>query len=247
MANRRILIVDDEEEVRMYLAIIIEELFPDFHILLAASPTDALYLLKKNGIDVVLLDVEMPGMTGLEMLTQLREQHDSIPIIFISGYKRAEFIQEALRLDAVDYVDKPVNPIELDVAIRKALLLKKQNIVNLSEPINQISNRIRLNTAKGIMFFDPNDILLFKSNKRDSSVLFKDGKTTLLIRENITSLSKTLPNLFFIHVNRQYIVNLNYVKGVIKCDKSISLSVDNQIIKPVFKDVLQNLTKKYSI
>lgn len=243
----KVLIVDDEENARLYLANILHELFPEFEILMAASPVEALFILIKQKINIILLDVEMPGMTGLEFADDLRKQLTDVPVIFISAYKRAEFIQKALRLHAVDYIDKPVNPVELDVAIRKALQFRKHNFTNSAEPINQISCRIRLNTVKGVMFFDLNDILLFKSNKRDSSALFKDGKTTLLIRENITSLSKILPNLLFIHVNRQYIVNLNYVKGVIKCDKSISLSVDNLVIKPIFKDVLQDLTKKYSI
>jgi len=245
MENKKILIVDDEEEARLYLANIVEELFPDLHIILAASPNEALYLIKKECIDAVLLDVEMPGMSGLEMVSRLREQLVNTPIIFVSAYKRAEFIQKALRLDAVDYIDKPVNPIELDKALRKALLISNGTFVNFIESSNQIKNRIRLSTVKGIMFFDPNEILLFKSNKRDSYAVFKDGKTTLLIRENISLLATKLPTSNFIHINRQCIVNLNYINIVSKCNKSITLSVNEQVISPVFKVVLQNLTKKF--
>ena len=245
MENKKVLIVDDEEEARMYLANVIEELFPDLHIIFASTPNEAIYLVKKECIDAILLDVEMPGMSGLEMLSKLRDQQLIIPVIFVSAYKKAEFIQKAIRLDAVDYIDKPVNPIELNAALNKALSLTERLPIDFANDISHISNRIRLNTVKGVMFFDPYEILLFKSNKRDSLAVFKDGKSTLLIRENLSVLSNLLVSYGFIRVNRQHIVNSHCIKSVIKCDKTIILSVGEMKISPVFKDVLQNLTKKY--
>ena len=247
LENKKVLIVDEEEEVRLYLANIVEHLFPDLHIILAGTSNEAMYLIKKECVDIILLDVEIPGISGLEIVDKLRKQQIMIQVIFISANKQAELIQKALRLNAVDYIDKPVNPIELDKALRKALLMNNGILINFTDPVTHIFNRIRLNTVKGIMFFEPNEILLFKSSKRDSNAVFKDGQTTLLIRENLSALSKILPVNIFVHANRQYIINLNYVKGVIKCSRSITLSVNNQTIRPVFKDVLLKLTHEYNL
>ena len=60
--NKKILIVDDEEQARLYLANIVGELYPGLSIQLAATPADALFILKKEHIHTVLLDVELPGM-----------------------------------------------------------------------------------------------------------------------------------------------------------------------------------------
>ena len=122
--TKKILIVDDEEQSRLYLASIVNELHPELSIQLAATPAEALFLLNKECMDVVFIDVEMPGMTGLEMLEKLRGINANLPVIFVSAYKRAEFIQKAMRLGAVDYIDKPVDPIELESALQKILQFK---------------------------------------------------------------------------------------------------------------------------
>lgn len=241
MENKKILIVDDEEEARLYMANILEEMYPEMQIILASSPGDALYLMKKQVIDAILLDVEMPGMTGLEVLEKFRKEQLNIPVIFISAYKRAEYIQKALRLNAVDYIDKPVNPIELNNALKKAFLISDNQIIDIEKHINQFSNRIKLITAKGIMFLNPNEILLFKSQNRDAVAEFLDDRPTLQIKENIKSLSNTLSEFHFIQINRQYLVNLNYIKVVMRKTKCITLSKDDKTISPVFKKVLQQL------
>ena len=156
----KVLIVDDEENARLYLANILHELFPEFEILMAASPTEALFILIKQKITIILLDVEMPGMTGLEFADDLHKQLTGVPVIFVSAYKRAEFIQKALRLNAVDYIDKPVDPKELEIAILKACDYPELHIKKKID-----NGRLKLYTAQGEMFFEPNEIMYFESEK----------------------------------------------------------------------------------
>lgn len=63
----------------------------------------------------------MPGMTGLDLVAEMQTSLKNVPVIFVSAYKRAEFIQRALRLNAVDYLDKPVDPTELIMLLKKYL------------------------------------------------------------------------------------------------------------------------------
>ncbi len=237
LLHKKALIVDDEENARMYLANFLKELYTEFEIQLAASPLEAIYILTKQKTDLIFLDVEMPGMTGLEMLKQLREQINEIPVIFVSSYKRAEFIQSAMRLNAIDYLDKPVNPIELDNAIQKAFKNRNNSSSN-----HFIKNKIRLFTEKGELIFEPDEVLCFESEKRNSVAYFVNDDKKVKVRSNLTELMGILPPQIFVRVSRQFIININKIKYISKSTKSIILKNNNEqfVIQRVFPEVLKN-------
>jgi len=242
---KKALIIDDEEKARLYLASIISELYPQLEIQLASTPAEALFILKKQQFNVILMDVEMPGMTGLELLEQLRVEKSKTPVIYVSAYKRAEFIQKALRLDAIDYIDKPVNPTELDNALMKAFELKP----NADESINDWNrHRFCLLTDSGEMFIEPNEIIYFEALNRYSTAFFSDGKQKV-VRDNLEGLSKKLPENTFLRVSRQYIVNLDSIKYISKGNKTIVLQWGlNQIqLSKIYPAVISDLIDKYSI
>lgn len=240
--NKKILIVDDEEQSRLYLASIVSELHPELSIQLAATPTEALFLLNKECMDVVFLDVEMPGMTGLEMLEKLREVKASIPVIFVSAYKRAEFIQKAMRLGAVDYIDKPVDPIELEYALQKIFHFK-----NLGTQIKPI-DRFCLFTNSGDMFMEVDDIIYFTSDKRYSTTFLTDGSSKT-VRDNLQTLSKKLPEQYFLRVSRQHIVNMRFIKFVSKTNKTITIqSCGNNVeLSRIHPNVITKLIEDFSL
>lgn len=239
---KKILIVDDEEQSRLYLASIVNELYPEFSIQLAATPAEALFLLNKEYLDIVFLDVEMPGMNGLEMLEKLREINANLPVIFVSGYKRAEFIQKAMRLGAVDYIDKPVDPIELDAALQKILQLK------IVFPSTKATERFCLFTNSGDMFLEVDEILYFSSDKRYSTAYLKDGSSKT-IRDNLETLTKKLPAQHFLRVSRQYIVNTNVIKFVSKANKTITIQSGgkNLILYRIYPNVISELIEEFSL
>ena len=239
------LIVDDEEKARLYLASILSELYPQLEIQLASTPAEALFIFKKQKFDVVFLDVEMPGMTGLELLEQLRANKTKTPVIYVSAYKQAEFIQKALRLDAIDYIDKPVNPTELDNAIKKAFEAQPLSIESKNKIIG---SRFCLLTDIDERFSEPDEIIYFESLKRYSIAYFTDG-TKQTVRHNITRLTEMLPSDCFLHVGRQYIINIGYIKYISKSNKSITLKNNGfeVVLKKIFPDVLTGLIKKHSL
>lgn len=236
LLDKKALIVDDEENARMYLANFMKDLYPELEIQLAASPAEAIFILTKQNTDMIFLDVEMPGITGLEMLKQLRDQIYELPVIFVSTYMKAEFIQKAMRLNAIDYLDKPVNPIELDNAIQKAF---KNNISS------NHNNKIRLYTEKGELIFEPNEILCFESQKRNSVAYFENDNKKVKVRCNLTELSGILPSQIFSRVSRQFIININKIKYISKSTKSIILKNNNEqfVIQRVYPEVLKNENK----
>lgn len=219
--EKNILIVDDEEKARLYLAALLNELFPCTQLQFAASPAEAIIILEKQKVDLLLLDVEMPGMTGLELLSQLRAKIGAKPVIFISAYKRAEFIQRAMRLEAIDYIDKPVDPLELEAAVNKCFDARNTK----QETINNQSGKIKLFTAKGEMHCEADDLLYFETLKRNSIAHFSNGTKEVLVRHNLTELEDILPASHFIRASRQYCVNKNFIKYISKSTNSIILSV----------------------
>ena len=214
---KKILIVDDEENARLYIAEILHELFPNIEIQLASTPTEAVFLISQKCADIILLDVEMPGMTGLEMLAQLRESIKQTPVIFVSSYKHAEFIQKAIRLNAVDYIDKPVDPCELKRAIEKS------NALLYSNDSRKNAQKLMLFTEKGEMFFDANEIMYFESKKRDSIAHFVNGFQEVTVRCNLKELETILPTGVFARASRQCIINLEFIKFTSQSTRSITL------------------------
>lgn len=239
--NKTALIVDDEEKSRLYLAELVHELFPELALQFAASPHEAMFILDKQNVDLIFLDVEMPGMTGLDLLDQLRKKIINTPVVFVSAYKRAEFIQKALRLSAVDYIDKPVDPAELRLAILKAL-----NNCNEVEILNiQTGGAVRklsLHTSNGDMLFEPDEIMYFESNKRESIAHFVNGFAEVNVRYNLKSLVEILPGKTFLRVSRQHIINMRFVKFISQSNNTITLAdgCKKIVLGRIFPEVFKN-------
>ena len=113
-----ILIVDDERNTREGLGRYLKR---RHNVLLAEDGPTALELLKANAIDVVLSDIRMPGMDGIELLRRIRELHPGVAVIMLTAYGDVETAVEAMRAGAADYLAKPVNFDDLSIRIEKAL------------------------------------------------------------------------------------------------------------------------------
>ncbi|TFE22777.1 response regulator [Cohnella luojiensis] len=114
-----ILVVDDESVIRSGIERTIRNQFPDHRVFLASNPEEAVYLLKNESIDLVLTDVLMPGMTGLELMEISRTRHAHVKWVVISAYSEFAYAQEAVRLGAKDYLLKPIGKDILIEMIRK--------------------------------------------------------------------------------------------------------------------------------
>ena len=119
----KILIVDDEAKIRTILKIILGS--AGHQLLEAENGRDALSLLENEGADLVISDIRMEGMTGLEMLTAVREKELGCPVVFITAFATFESAVEALRLGAVDYLVKPFEEKDVLLAVERALGMRR--------------------------------------------------------------------------------------------------------------------------
>lgn len=147
----KLLVVDDESTTRNGIIKHINwnELGVDV-VKDAKDGIDALKISYDFEPDIVITDVRMPGLNGIELATKLREKFINCKIIFLSGYCDKEYLKAAIKLSAVNYVEKPINIIEIKEAIQKAVELCKEDVLNmaLSENITLIKQRIVQNLLK---------------------------------------------------------------------------------------------------
>ncbi|MEK6566289.1 MAG: sigma-54 dependent transcriptional regulator [Bacteroidota bacterium] len=132
---KTILVVDDEQSVRNSLKMILE--YERFEVEFAENGETALKKLITASVDVVLLDVKMAGMDGIEVLQRIREKKAHLPVIMISGHGTIETAVEATKLGAYDFLPKPLDRDKLLVTIRNALQQAK-----LSEDYHKLQETV---------------------------------------------------------------------------------------------------------
>ncbi len=118
----RILIVDDEPSVRYSFKKLLKE--DHYDVLEAANGVDALRLLPKERPDLIVMDIEMPGMTGLEAIRRIKEINPQLPVIIMTAYGTTDRVIEAMKLGAYEYMEKPFDIDKMRMIIREALGMK---------------------------------------------------------------------------------------------------------------------------
>ena len=122
MDNKKIVLAIDDNLVQLEL--FQKLLTPTYDIRVAKSASDALYYLNNNNIaDIILLDIDMPNITGFDFLEDIRKipSYMTVPIIIISGMSGQEFLDQARQSSAFDVLTKPVSPDILITIIERAL------------------------------------------------------------------------------------------------------------------------------
>lgn len=115
----QILVVDDEEKIRKILKLMLS--LKGHSVDEASTGEEALRKLKENLYDLVIADIKMPGMDGLELLKRINEMDVPIPVVFITAYATVENAVEAMKMGAIDYIPKPFEEERLILTIEKAL------------------------------------------------------------------------------------------------------------------------------
>jgi len=118
--SARIMVIDDEQNIRKSLKMILE--YEGYELLEASSGEDALKMMEETfGIDLILLDIKMPGLSGLEVLAELKKKPYSPEVIMISGQGTIQAAVEATKLGAFDFLEKPLHRERVLLSIRNAL------------------------------------------------------------------------------------------------------------------------------
>ncbi|GAB6138262.1 sigma-54-dependent transcriptional regulator [Halanaerobaculum tunisiense] len=107
---KKILVVDDEKNIRITLK---QCLTTDYEVVTAVNGEDGLEKFKEDNFDIVLLDMKLPGMDGLEVLRQVKQVDKEASVIMITGFSSVETAVETMKLGAIDYLRKPFTPDEI--------------------------------------------------------------------------------------------------------------------------------------
>jgi two-component system, NarL family, invasion response regulator UvrY len=131
----RILIVDDHAIVRRGLKQIVSEAADMSVVAEAANGQEALDKVRQGGVDLVLLDISMPGRGGMDTLRRLKREHPGLPVLILSIYPEDQYAVRALKDGASGYLTKDSDPEELIVAIRKVVQGRKYVSTDLAEKL----------------------------------------------------------------------------------------------------------------
>lgn len=120
MTISKILVIDDDRFARTFCRQILEE-EEGFEVLEAEGVDDGLEIIREGGIDLVISDLVMPEKTGLDLVEILRLEHPGLRVILITGHGTVESAVKAMKMGALDYIRKPLNPAEFKIVVHRAL------------------------------------------------------------------------------------------------------------------------------
>lgn len=145
MGKSTILVVDDDRFSRTFCRQILEE-EDDLQVVEAESVNDAMVLTRKGGIDLVVTDLVMPEKTGLDLVEILNLESPDLKVILITGHGTIESAVKAMKMGALDYIRKPLNPNEFKIVVKRALeqarMAEENQELKSSIKLYNISNRI---------------------------------------------------------------------------------------------------------
>lgn len=207
----RAMIVDDEAPARSELRFLLEQTGKIGSIIEASSVRSAIEMLMEARVDVVFLDISMPGASGLQLAEALYKLKNPPAIVFVTAY--SDHAVEAFDVDAVDYLMKPVEEARLDRAIEKVIArAKPAAAVELAAA--KPSNIERIPVEKGgRKVLIPVDQIRFIMAKDDYSCIFTDDDR-FLSTTSLAQFESKLGEFGFFRVHRRYIVNLANVEDV---------------------------------
>lgn len=242
------IIIDDEKRARVSLNLLIQEYCPNVEIVAECENLpEGVKAIRKFNPDLVLLDIEMPGHSGLELLDFFDENDINFSIIFTTAYN--EYALQAFKFSAIDYLLKPINPEQLTDAINR-LEKQKQKFENfkiLKENINHDNlTKIAVPSGNTLIFIDTTKISHIKGEGAYSEVICING-TKHLVSRNLKNFEDILClDTRFMRVHKSYIVNFELVMAYNKSDGG-SLELESGTHIPVSPDKAQNILERIQI
>lgn len=224
----KILIVDDEPLARERLAGLLTELGEAHEVLEASNGLMALEYISQYHPDVVLLDIRMPVMDGLEVAHHLTGYSDPPAIIFTTAYQ--DHALEAFNTHAVDYLLKPVRRERLGEALKRASILKRATIAEVRKQEQSPHSRTHLSASyKGDLLLLPVDEIRYLRAEQ-KYVIAGSPEGELLLDETLVSLEGEMANSF-IRIHRNALVANRYIDGLKKDRTGVYLVSLNGVSK----------------
>lgn len=242
------IIIDDEKRARLNLTLLLTEYCSDITIIAECENLpEGVKAIRKNKPDLVFLDIEMPGHSGLELLDFFDENEVNFKIIFTTAYQ--EYAIQAFKFSAIDYLLKPINPNELVDSIARFTKEKEKynNYAILRENLKQDTlKKIAVPSGNSLLFLETNKIMYIKGEGAYSEVFCND-RTKQLISRNLKNFEDILcSDSRFLRIHKSYIVNFNFVTAFNKSDGG-SIVLENKIQIPVSPDKSQTILDQIQI
>lgn len=238
---KKVVIVDDEAAGRKLLKQYLED-YPELVVLGEANNgVDAVKMINEYKPDLVFLDIQMPGMTGFDVLTHL----DELPqIIFSTAYD--QYALKAFEVHAVDYLLKPYTKDRFKVAVER---LKENISENRARPLaeslllenSKSPERILVQTQNKLVTIALENVIRIEAYGDYSKLVTKDK--TYVSNYGISTLEEKLNSAVFIRVHRSSIINLNAVKELHKYSKSYDVTMKNGDVVRVSRGYMDNIKK----
>jgi len=215
----RLLVVDDEPLAQKALANVLAGRSDVEHFDAATDAIDALEKLSRNSYDVLLLDINMPEFSGIELLDRLAQLGRPVPsVVFVTAHSKHAVT--AFEKHAVDYVLKPFADERLHQALNSAfrrtegeraaqLIELLPQLKTLSQPRSQ---KIAIRTKGRIIFIDPSDLVAVQAE--GNYVLLQKESGSYLLRESISVMAEKLSPYGFVRIHRSVLVNGAYVEQI---------------------------------
>lgn len=210
------IIIDDEKDAREALSGLVELYCPELEILGEASSipmAKSLILAKRPTL--IFLDISIGETLGFDLLKQLENIH--FQIIFTTAH--SEYALRAFRVNALDYLLKPIEPVQLVAAVEKAK--NNQLSSTLSQQLDKInqslykqgSRQLTINSAEGIYIIDSDEICYVRGEGNYSTFYLKD-KNTVIASKNLGYFEKELGPPAFFRCHQSFIVNVSQIKKI---------------------------------
>lgn len=211
----RTIVIDDEKEARAVLLNLFKNI-PDIEVVAEKSTgSEGLDAILDLNPGLVFIDIQMPGMSGIEVVKKLAELQVKTTIVFVTAYDH--YAIQAIKLAAFDFLMKPVDPDELQEVIRKfqSKKLQLQHNSRFDDLLSQLNheNRIRLNTRCGYILVDPSEIIYIQADGNYSEIVFSLSKKEL-VTLNLGTIEKLMPAGRFIRASRSSLLNIACLRKV---------------------------------
>jgi DNA-binding LytR/AlgR family response regulator len=226
---KKAIIIEDEKASTAILTTTLKEIDPSIEIVTTlTSVAQSIDYLSANAAqaDIIFSDVQLPDGLSFSIFSHAKI---NVPVIFITGYN--QFMLNAFECNGIDYLLKPIEKSDLEKALLKYRKLESFFSFT-SSPLNNlmkqfaVKKKTRLVVKRGLdhIFLHLDDVVLFYTENKVVFVVDKNGKK-YLADKNLGDLETELDEAIFFRANRQYLVNINYIKGY-KTYERVKLQAD---------------------
>ncbi|MEW6772740.1 MAG: LytTR family DNA-binding domain-containing protein [Bacteroidota bacterium] len=224
MEKIRTIIIDDEKNSRNNTKQMLTKYFTEIEIIgEAENGIEGRNLIAQLHPDLVFLDVNMPEMTGLEMLESIPEKDKNFYVIFLTAY--GDYTIQAIRAGAVDYLMKPLMKEELMQAIKRVSKFIDEKKHSSAQ---QQSSKLMVSHSKGFTLIDFNEIIMLEAAGNYTD-FYLTGNRKIISSRTLKSYEEILDKNIFYRVSRSAIVNLIHIKEYNNSKENLILTENHQI------------------